>query len=248
MSLFLIEQVGEMVRTTWQELFTIKVLHSGYETPIENYLSKGIQIMPDEATERLFRDQKIRYRFFGNTLVCYIECVRVNPLAEEPKIPFIPISGDLHLRFLIFCSSSFAANTHIVATGSKKIYEFSNKINNTSAGQLFLTAPVESHSTSTDYEIGTVVQQGGNLFTALATVAGADGIAIGDTNFWKQLTASDQVVNNADLKNVVSGLNCFGIIDIYKLGTTNNSYRLFDSTDQLFNPSPMFTIKFVSRF
>jgi hypothetical protein len=248
MSLFAIEQVGEMVRTTWQELFTIKFLHPGYETPIENFLNKGIQIVPDRATQKLFSDQKIRYRFFTNSLVCYIECIRVNPPAAEPKIPFIPIAGDLPIRFLILSSPSFAARTNVVAAGSGKIYQFTNKINNTGGGLVFLTAPLENHSTTTDYEMGTVVQNGGNLFTAVKTVAGADGIAIGDTNFWEPGPPAEQVVNNADLKNIVADATCFGVIDMYKLGTTNSSYRLFDTGDQLFNPAPLFTIKFASRF
>jgi hypothetical protein len=248
MSLFSIRQVGETVKTTWQELFIIKFSHPAYETPLENFLNKGIQIVPDGATQKLFSDQKLRCHFFTNTLVCSIECVRFNPPASEPKIPLIPITGDLHIRFLVLSSSSFAANTNVVAAGSTKIYQFTNKVNNAGGSLVFLTAPVESHSTSIDYEIGTVVQSGGNLFTALKTVAGADGISISDTSFWKNIQSLDEVVNNADLKTIVADTTCFGVIDMYKLGTTNSSYELFNTSDQLINPAPVFTIRFASKF
>jgi hypothetical protein len=251
MGLFPIQQVDETVRTIWRELFTIKFLHSGFETPNENFLPKGIQVVPDGATQQLFTDQKIRYRFFTNSLVCFIECTPFNPPAPEPKVPFIPIDGDLHIRFLVLSSGAFAANTYVVAAGSKQTYQFSNKGNNQSGGFIFLTSPVENHSGSSDYGIGTVVQNGGNLFAALKTVAGADGIAISDTAFWKQLQPAEQVVNNADIQNTVTvnpDATCFAVIDMFKNGTTNNSYRLFDTSDQLFNPAPIFTIKFASRF
>jgi hypothetical protein len=251
MGLFPIIQVGEQVRTTWRELFSIKFLHAGYENPNENFLSRGIQIIPDEATQQLFAAQKMRYRFYTNTLVCFIECVPFNPPAAEPKIPFIPITGDWKIRFLVLSSSAFAANTFVVAAGSKQTYQFTNKTNNQSGGLVFLTAPVENHATSNDYEMGTVVQSSGNLFASLKTVAGADNIAISDTNFWKQLQPLEQVVNNADLQNnsvVKPATTCFAVIDMYKNGATDNSYRLFDTNDQLFNPAPVFTIKFASRF
>lgn len=251
MGLFPIEQVGEAVRTTWQALFTVQFLHSGYENSNENFLHKGIKVVPYSATKQLFTDQRIRSLFFTNTLVCFIECVRVNPATAEPKIPFIPVTANLHLRFLIVSSSSFAANTYIVAAGSKQTYQFSNQVNNTGGGINFLTAPVENHSNANDYQIGTVVQNGGNLFTSLKTVDGAGGIGIGDVNFWKQLQAVEQVVNNADLKDnsvVRADPICLGVIDVFNTGFANNSYRLFDVSDQLFNPAPVFTIKFASRF
>jgi hypothetical protein len=251
MGLFPIRQMGEAIKTTYRELFTIKFLHGGYETPQENFLSKGIRIIPDGATQQLFIDHKINYRFFTNTLVCFIDCIPFNPPADEPKVPFVPVSGNLHIRFLMLASEAFAANTYVVAAGSKQTYQFTNQVNNASGPFVFLTAPVETHSNSKDYKTGTLVQNGGNLFTALKTVPGPDNIAISDTSFWKQLQPAEQVVNNADIKDnavVNADATCFAVIDLFKSGTTNNSYRLFDTSDQLFNPAPVFTIKFANRF
>jgi hypothetical protein len=77
----------------------------------------------------------------------------------------------------------------------------------------------------------------------------ADGIALSDTSFWQNLGATDQVVNNADLFDntvVKPSAVCFAVIDIYKNGTVNNSYKVFDTGDKLFKPAPVFTIKFDS--
>src|SRR5687768_14020183 len=100
MGLSQILQAGESVKTTWRELFTIHLLHFGYESINENFLSKGIRIVPYSSTQQLFTNQKIRYRHFTNALVCFIASKPLNPPADEPKVPFIPISGDLHIRFL----------------------------------------------------------------------------------------------------------------------------------------------------
>ena len=251
MTLFAIKQTGESVRTIYRELFTIKFIHAGFENPQENFLSQGISIVPDQQTEQLFINHKISYRFYTNTLVGFMECSLFNPPALEPKVPFIPIVGDLHMRFLIKSSEDFGDKTYVTAAGSKHTYHFTNKINNTSGGFIFLTSPVENHSLARDYEVGTLVRSGGNLFDCIKTALAADNIAISNTTFWQQLDPVEQVVNNADLEDtptVKPDSTCFAVIDIFKNGTVNNSYKIFDINDQLFNPAPVFTIKFKSRF
>jgi len=250
MSLFEIKQVGETVSTIYRELFTIKFIHAGFENIHENFLSQAISIVPDEQTEKLFIDHKVSYRFYTNTLVGFIECALFNPPALEPKVPFIPIDGDLHLRFLVKSSEDFASKTYVVSAGSKHTYHFTNKINNVGGGFTFLTSPVENHSLAKDYEIGTLVRSGGNLFDCKRTALAADNIAISNTAFWEQLDPVEQVVNNADLEDnstVKPDSTCFAVIDIFKDGTVNSSYKIFDIDDQLFNPAPVFTIKFKSR-
>lgn len=250
MGLFQIQQTGELVQTVYRKLFTIQFLHAGYENPNEIFLPKGIRIVPDEPTKQLFIDHKINYRFYTNMLICFIECVPFNPPAAEPKVPFIPIAGDLNIRFLVLSSGDFAGNTYVAAAGSKHTYQFSNKTNNINGGFIFLTEPVASHITTNDYEPGTLVQDGGNLYTAIKPVLGADNIAISNAAFWQQLQPVEQVVNDADLKDTATvnpSSTCFAVIDLFKNGIGNNPYKLFDSNDQLFNPAPAFTIKFASR-
>jgi len=226
-------------------------VHSGYEGPKESFINKGIRIVPDKDTALFFNNHKIDYRFYTNTLVCFIECVLFNPPAPEPKVPLLTIPADMHIRFLVTSSSDFAADTFVVATGSSKTYQFSNRINHTTGGLVLLTAPVENFSIANDYDMGTLVQDGGHLYTALKTVLAADNIPITNTAFWKKLQAVEQVVNNADLQSnatVNADTVCFAVIDIYKSGTTNSDYELFDVNDQLFHPAPEFVVQFKSRF
>jgi hypothetical protein len=250
MTVFKIKRVNETVRTIYQELFMIKLVHEGYEIPQEDLLYKGIFIEPDELTKRLFLDHRIEYRFYSDTLVCLIECALFNPPATEPKVPLISITGDIKFRFLVRSHDEFASKTNVVAAGSKKTYQFSNQINNISSGLVLLTHPVENYSVANDYDSGTIVQDGGNLFTSLKTVLAADSIALSDTSFWEQLQSVEQVVNNADLQpntTVSPSSICFAVIDIRKNGTINNSYKIFDSSDTLFKPAPVFTIVFNSK-
>jgi len=129
----------ESVSTIYRPLFTITFLHSGYQTPLENFLQKGMTVVPDEATKKLFINYQMDYRFFNNTLTCFIQCVLVVPPAPEPKSVFVPINGDIRLRFLLHFSSDFFDKTWITAAGSKQLYRFSNKINNAVAGVLLLS-------------------------------------------------------------------------------------------------------------
>jgi hypothetical protein len=250
MALFEIKQVGETVSTIYRELFTIKFTHAGFENLHENFLSQGISIVPDQQTEQLFIDHKVSYRFYTNTLVGFMECSLFNPPTLEPKVPFIHIDGDLHMRFLVKASEDFASKTYVVSAGSRHTYHFTNKINNASGGFTFLTAPVENHSLAKDYEVGTVVKSGLNLFDCIKTALAADNIAISNTTFWEQLDPVEQVVNNADLEDTMTvnpDSTCFAVIDLFKNGTLNSSYKIFDINDQLFNPAPVFSIKFKSR-
>jgi hypothetical protein len=251
MSVQTIQRVQETVSTIYQELFTIRLVHPGYETTGENFIHQGIRMVPDKETEATFAKYKISYRFYSNTLVGFMECVLVNPPAPEPKVPFRKIPADLKLRFLVTGSRDFATKTFVVAAGKTKTYQFSNTINHAVGGLVLLSAPVESYSPTQDYETGTLVQNGGHLFTTLQNVWAADNVPISNTAFWKPLQAVEPVVNNADLKDnttVQASDICFAVIDLFKSGTTNNDYRLFDVNDQLFHPAPQFTIRFKSRF
>jgi hypothetical protein len=241
----------ESVDSVYRPLFTVKFLHNAYQTPKENFFSEGISIVTDNNTSAIFKNYKMDYRFFNDTLICFIQCTPFNPPAPDPKVPSTKINSDIRVRFLLKNSSDFFSKTYVAGAGNKKLYQFSNKINNAGGGNLFLTAPVENHVTAKDYDTGTVVQDGGNLYASIAPVKAADNIAINNTNFWKQLEPLQQVVNNADLQDattVNADANCFAVLDMYNNGTSNSSYNLFDVNEKLFNPAPLFTIKFEGKF
>jgi hypothetical protein len=241
----------ESVNSIYATLFTVKFIHDGYQTPTENFFSDAISITTDRDTAAILSDYKMNYRFFNNTLICFIRTKYFNPPATDPKVPAFTITGDIKLRFLLKTRDDFFGKTYVAAAGNKKVYQFSNKINNAGGGNLFLTAPVDNYQAPNDYEGGTIVQNGGNLYVALQPVKASDNIAITNTAFWKQLEPLQQVVNNADLQDatvVKTDDRCFGVIDVYNSGTTNSSYNLFDVSEKLFEPAPSFTIKFESKF
>ena len=121
----------ESVNSIYRPLSTVKFLHSSYETPREKFFSEGIAITLAQETKTLFTNYKMNYRFYNDTLICFIQCALFNPPAPEPKIPSVTIKGDIRIRFLLHNSSDFFSKTYVVAAGSKKVYQFSNKINNT---------------------------------------------------------------------------------------------------------------------
>jgi len=240
----------ESVNTIYRTLFSVKLIHSGYETTLENFLQKGISIKADSATMNLFRNYNMGYRFFNDTLTCFLRCVFVSPPALLPVVPALNISKPIQLRFLLQNSSDFFAKTYIAAAGSKKVYRFSNRVNNSSGSQLFLNDTVAAFSAAADYDAGTIVQDSGNLYASLLPMLATDGIALSNSTYWKLLQPVEQVVSNADLADaavVQPEENCLAVIDIFNTGTSNSSYQLFDGSGALQNPAPLYTLPFKSR-
>lgn len=250
MTVFNIQRVGETVSTIYRELFVIRFVHPAYETPQKSFIDQHLFIETDTKTTEFFKNNRVRYQFFQNTLTCFVETTPFNPPTAEPKIPLVVMPADMSIRFLVKSSSDFLSKTYVAATGSKDTYRFSNQVNNTGGGLTLITNPVENHSAAKDYPAGTIVKSGTNLFAALKTVLASAGIPLSNTLFWKQITGVEQVVNNADLQSnttVKADAICFAVIDIQRAGVTINSYKVLGAGDKLFNPAPVFTIKFKSR-
>jgi hypothetical protein len=238
----------ETIDTTYSELFNITFAHSAYETPLDKFLSGSLSIMPDNDTLLLFKEYKMDYRFFNNVLVCFIKSSLFAPPATDPKIPTVTIDSSTKIRFLIKNSSDLFDKTFVTAQAKKKVYQFSNKVNNTSGSDTFLSAPVEIYNSANDFSQGTIVSDGTNLYGALKTALAASSIPLTNINFWEKLTPLEQVVNNADLQDaaiVQTDENCLAVIDMYKSVTTQ-PYSFFDTSDKLFDPAPSFKIKFRS--
>ena len=77
----------ESVDSTYRPLFSVKFIHSAYQTPKENFFSEGIFITPDEDTMSLFTDYKMGYRYFNDTLICFIQSKPFNRRHQIPKVP-----------------------------------------------------------------------------------------------------------------------------------------------------------------
>ena len=114
----------------YKELFTINIVHSGYDSLSENMLSDVIKLYPDEATEVLFKNYNMNYCFNNDTLICYIRCKLLNPPAKDPEASYIQISNDLRLRFLLTVGNDFMSKTKLEPAGKNQLYYyFSNKTN-----------------------------------------------------------------------------------------------------------------------
>ena len=242
---------NDIINVLYHELFSIKFLHDGYGIPMSNTIANDIKLYPDADTEKLLAGHDIRYRVLNETLVCFMRCKLFAAPAKEPTVPYIPFSRNVRIRFLMYTTSAFMQKTFIVATGVKRIYQFSNLINNANPDGKFIGRSIESYAASGDYDAGTIVDQGGHLFASIKPMLGIQNIAINDTDYWKEITtAVTPLVNNADLVDpLTADVNepCFAVLDIHNNGTTNLSYDLFSAGPDRTLKSPVYTIRFKNK-
>ncbi len=240
----------DIVSTIYQELFSVKFLHSGYGMQPSDTIARDIELTPDEGTKKLFAGYNISYRVLNDTLVCFIRSKLFNPPARNPKVPFISFFGDIHIRFLMFATQSFINKTGVVAAGKDQVYQFSNTIDNVIATDKFINKPVGIYDANKDYDADAIVVQSGQLFITVRPVLTIDNIAINDIAYWKQISPVEQLVNNADLADADTlelKETCFAVIDIHNNGTTNTSYDLFGSLPDNQLQSPVYSLKFNSK-
>ena len=127
----------DIIRTTYKELFTLKFLHSGYGFSQKNSIADSIYLEPDEATRNLFINHSIGYRFFTDTLICFIRTVKtelLSPPGIATHVPYIKFSGNVLIRFLMNASTGFLDKTEVAATGAKQVYGFTNQVNTGTGG------------------------------------------------------------------------------------------------------------------
>lgn len=238
----------DISRLIYKELFTIKLLHTGSATSTSNALLGKLKITPDTDTQKLFRRYSMDYRWLNNSIVCFIRSEYVLPPAREPKKPFITLTENFGIRFLVTAQAEFISNTFITTAGKEAVYYFTNKVDNVKSGRNFLSKPVENFLLTKNYDAGTLVKSGGDLFTTLQPVNALDFIPITNADYWKKLAPVEDVVNNADLGEVSSlkpEQTCFAVIEIFNSGISNSVYNLFDSGQELL--SPVYTISFKSK-
>ena len=175
---------------------------------------------------------------------------RAAPPSTGEKVPFIPFLDEVRIRFLMHVSRNFLNRTVIVAAGKRQVYNFSNRINNVIDDKPFISLPIDQYNASKDYDAGTIVEQGGQLFGVIKPIRGSETIAITDQEYWKEISPLEQLVNNADLDDPTSLVleeTCFAVIDIYNGGTTNPIYDLFDTGPDNHLRSPVYSLRFKSK-
>ena len=114
----------DIVRTIYKELFTVKILHSGYGAPRPNLIAGSIALEADEETKTLFNNYYLGYRFFGDTLICFMRIA-----ASLPAVPYLKFPGDVRIRFRMNASVDFLSKTVVDAAGAKQVYQFTNQVN-----------------------------------------------------------------------------------------------------------------------
>jgi hypothetical protein len=238
----------DISRLTYKELFTIKLVHDGYAASTGSELFNKVTIIPDKETQEFFTRYSIAYRCVNDSLLCFIRAEYVSPPAKEPQRPFVLFNSDFRIRFLVTAQLEFINNTFITAAGKEAVYHFTNKVSHVQAGKNLLLKPLENFVLSKSYDAGTLVSNGGDMFTSLQPVKAFDVIPITNGVFWKKVLPIEPVVNNADLAQVSTlklSEPCLAVIDIFNSGTTNAAYNLFGSGQQLL--SPQYTISFKSK-
>ena len=116
----------DIISPIYKELFTVKFLHAGYGVARKSLIAEDIHVGPDAATKELFTNHNLGYRFFNDTLVCFI---RTELLSPPGLVPFIKFTSPFVIRFLINVSSGFLSKTNVVVTGSQQVYQFNNQVN-----------------------------------------------------------------------------------------------------------------------
>jgi hypothetical protein len=119
----------ETIRTIYHELFTINFGHSAYEQDRHVLIADEITMRPDAATLKIFTDYEMDYKFYNETLLCFIRCRLFATPAPLPKITFKKVADNLQLRFILKSGTAFLNKTEIIDAGAREVYYFSNRAN-----------------------------------------------------------------------------------------------------------------------
>ena len=127
--------VVDIIKIIYKELFTVKLLHTGYGAPRPGSISDSINLKPDAETKIIFSNYSIGYSFFNDTLVVFMRCAD-----QSPVVPYIKFAENVRLRFLLNVSGDFLNKTVADPVGAIHIYQFSNQINAGSGGFISMHA------------------------------------------------------------------------------------------------------------
>ena len=130
----------DIISLIYKELFTVKFLHTAYGAARKSFIADDIHIEPDLATKKLFINHYLDYRFFNDTLICFIRTELLSPPTPNPKAPFIKFSSPVLIRFLVNASTGFLRKTNVVITGSQQVYQFNNQLNAGTGGFICMHA------------------------------------------------------------------------------------------------------------
>jgi len=119
----------DVIKSRYQQLFSVEFLHAGYLFGQRNLINEAINIKPDVNTKTIFKNHYLKYVFSNGRLVCIMQAEPLIPPALTPLVPFIDFAGNVRIRFLIQNNNDFLDKTQVIAAGSTQVYQFSNQSN-----------------------------------------------------------------------------------------------------------------------
>ncbi len=154
----------EQVNAKYDGLFSVELLHNGYNIFQQNLIGENIKIRPDKDTKKLFENHGIDYSFSNGTLICFMRSRPALPPAPLPVMSFTEFDGNVRIRFLVFGSSEFLKKTQVVAAGSTQVYQFTNQANVAANGFI---AQHETGVNNDDLKATAVVKPEENCLTVI---------------------------------------------------------------------------------
>lgn len=146
------------MKTSYRILFSIQILHD-YYTQIESF--DDIEIIPTDKSKSILNGNRILYRFLKNKFTALIEV--------DGDKPFVNIDSDTNLRFILRLKNPSFTNISGVKLFdiNNRVYYFSNRSDNDSGNTLYLSNRIPGHDPGEDYEVGSLVQSGPDIYEAI---------------------------------------------------------------------------------
>lgn len=130
--------IVDSIKTSFRNLFTIRLDHPGYERTLTNAVTSSIlndlTIEPDVPTRTFFANYGLGFLCNNNTVICYIRS------AENKS--FLPLPDTTLIRLLVRAGSGFLRKTIIEPAGSIQVYQFSNLARTGGGSDKYLTKNV----------------------------------------------------------------------------------------------------------
>jgi len=214
----------ELIKTRYRILFSLEVTLVGYPDDSTRY----IKIIPDPPTSDLFPVYRILSRKQKNTKVILI---LVEPEGTTQDVPEIPLQPDEVFRFYIkIPDRDFLSRTHIAGYDlNTNMLSLSNEVNHVAGTEILLSRPIDSYSSSDNYEPGYLVRSGSNFFRAIQASNSGDPHPVTDPDYWSSIP-SGTFVSQADLqpRSTTVDLDSLIVVDIKHSVALPSDYQLLD--------------------
>ncbi len=154
--------IVDTIKTSFSNLFTIRLGHAGYESSFSSVVSssilKDLSTTPDEKTKKLFKDFTLGYVLDNNILICYIRNITTKA--------FLPLPDSTIIRFLVRTQARFINKTIIQSAGSNQVYQFTN-LGRTGGGTDKYLTKTSGGVTDNDLQDADVIAASENCFAVI---------------------------------------------------------------------------------